>query len=133
MKLLKIINIVLLFSFYYQMNSHLIIGFISFPKNEIAKKVARILINDKIAACAKIISGIESFYLWEDKLQQDEEVYLMIKSQEEKIEAIKHILDQEHPYKIYEFLYHRVESGNDKYTDWINSTLKGVKSLSPEL
>jgi uncharacterized protein involved in tolerance to divalent cations len=61
--------------------------------------------------------------MWEDKLQEEKEVYIMIKSNEEKVEMIKSLLDKEHPYKIYEFLYHQVESANDKYTDWVNSIL----------
>ena len=105
----------------------LIIGFVSLPNSEIAKKIARILVTDKLAACVKVVNNLDSFYIWEGSLQEDSEVYLMIKSKENKINGIKSVLDKEHPYKVYEFLYHEVKSANDKYTDWINSTLSNDK------
>jgi periplasmic divalent cation tolerance protein len=99
--------------------SKIIIGFVSFPNAEVAKKIARILVTDKLVACAKVINNIDSFYMWEGALQEDHEVYLMIKSRENKVSGIKKVLDSEHPYKVYEFLYHEVKSVNEKYSDWI--------------
>ncbi len=99
--------------------SKIIIGFVSFPNAEVAKKIARILVTDKLVACAKVINNIDSFYMWEGALQEDHEVYLMIKSLENKVSGIKKVLDSEHPYKVYEFLYHEVKSVNEKYSDWI--------------
>lgn len=104
-------------------HSKFIIGFVSFPKVDLARSVARILVKDKLAACVKVINNLESFYIWEGQLQEDQEVYLMIKSSENKVEEIKKVLDKEHPYKVYEFLYQEVKIGNDKYAEWLNSSL----------
>lgn len=109
-----------------------IVGFVSFPNQEIAKKIARILVSENLAACAKLINNIESFYIWEGKLQEDSEVYLMIKSKDNKISSIKKILDREHPYKVYEFLYHEVKSVNDKYTEWINSQVDDMLDMTDD-
>ena len=59
--------------------------------------------------------------MWEGALQEDHEVYLIIKSKENKVSGIKKVLDTEHPYKVYEFLYHEIKSVNDKYSEWINT------------
>jgi periplasmic divalent cation tolerance protein len=101
----------------------LIMGYVSLPNSEIAKKIAQILINQKYAACVKILNGINSFYMWERAIQDDNEVYLLIKTRESKVESIKAVLDKEHPYKVYEFLYHEVISANEKYTEWVDSSL----------
>ena len=100
-----------------------ILGYVSVPKSDIAKKIATILVNSKHAACVKILSGLTSFYMWEGSLQEENEFYILIKSQESKVPQIKEILDKEHPYKVYEFLYHEVTSANDKYSQWIESCL----------
>lgn len=100
-----------------------IIGYVSLPDSKIAKQIATTLINNKYAACVKILSGITSFYMWEGSLQEDNEVYILIKSQENKIPMIKDVLDKDHPYKIYEFLYHDVSSANDQYSKWLESSL----------
>ena len=39
----------------------LIMGFVSFPNAEVAKKIARILVTDKLVACAKVVNNIDSF------------------------------------------------------------------------
>ena len=67
--------------------------------------------------------------MWEGALQEDKEVYLMIKSNENKIADIKNILDREHPYKVYEFLVNEVKSVNEKYTEWVNSSLEQDKII----
>ena len=56
----------------------------------------------------------------------------MIKSKDNKISSIKKILDREHPYKVYEFLYHEVKSVNDKYTEWINSQVDDMLDMTDD-
>ena len=73
-------------------------GFVSFPNSEIAKKVGGILINFKYAACVKVVSNIESMYLWEGNMENETEVYLVMKTLEHKIPEIKEVLDINHPY-----------------------------------
>lgn len=108
------------------MNS-IVVAFISFPKSEIAKDVARLLVNRKLVACAKVINNIDSFYIWEDKLQEESEVYLMLKTIKNSIPDIKKVLDENHPYEVYEFLYHEVNSANNQYTEWIYNSIENKK------
>lgn len=100
-----------------------IIAYVSLPEYEIAKKIATILVEKRLVACAKIINNLESFYIWEDNLNIDKELYLMLKTSEEKVNEIKNILDSNHPYKVYEFIYFDIKGGNDKYFDWMNQVL----------
>ncbi len=67
--------------------------------------------------------------MWEGTLQEDQEVYLMVKSHENKVLEIKEVLDKEHPYKVYEFLYHNVHIGNNKYEEWVNDVLKLIQLI----
>ena len=48
-----------------------IIAYVSLPEYELAKKLATILVENRLVACAKIINNLESFYIWEDKLNID--------------------------------------------------------------
>ena len=43
----------------------------------------------------------------------------MLKTSEEKVDEIKSLLDKNHPYKVYEFIYFDITGGNEKYLDWI--------------
>lgn len=100
-----------------------IIAYVSLPEYEITKKIATILVENKLVACAKIINNLESFYIWEDKLNIDKELYLMLKTSEEKVKEIKEVLDNNHPYIVYEFIYYDIKGGNDKYFDWMGQIL----------
>jgi len=100
-----------------------IIAYVSLPEYEIVKKIATILVENRLVACAKIINNFESVYIWEDKLNIDKEIYLMLKTSEEKVNEIKNILDNNHPYKVYEFIYFDIKGGNEKYFEWMGQVL----------
>ena len=100
-----------------------IICYVSFPSADTAKHFARNFVQKKIVACAKIINNVESIYNWEGKIEEAKEAYLMLKTNKDSIEKIKEILDNEHPYKVYEFLYFPMQVGNNKYAEWMQENL----------
>lgn len=101
-----------------------IIAYVSIPEYELAKKLATILVEKRFVGCAKIINNIESYYIWEEKINVDKEIYLMLKSTEDQVNEIKSILDLNHPYKVYEFIYFEIKGGNDKYLDWLHRSVE---------
>jgi periplasmic divalent cation tolerance protein len=101
-----------------------IVAYVSLPNYEIAKTIATNLVENRLVACAKIINNLESVYIWEDKLNIDKELYLMLKTSEEKVNEIKDILDKNHPYKVYEFIYFDIKGGNEKYFEWMGQVLR---------
>ena len=106
-----------------------IIAYVSFPEYELAKKVGIILVENRLVACAKLINNLESIYIWEDKVNTDKELYLMLKTSEEKVDEIKAILDKNHPFEVYEFIYFDIKGGNDKYLEWIHKTINQKPKL----
>lgn len=100
-----------------------IVAYVSLPEYELAKKIGSILVEKRLVACAKIINNLESIYIWENKLNTDKEIYLMLKSSEENVKEIKSILDENHPYKVYEFIYFDIKGGNEKYIDWMHEVM----------
>ena len=100
-----------------------IIAYVSLPENELAKKIGVILVENKLVACAKIINNLESIYMWEGKLNTDKELYLMLKTSEEKVNEIKSILDKNHPYEVYEFIFSEIKGGNEKYLQWMQEVM----------
>lgn len=101
----------------------MILGFISYPSNEEATIAAKYLVENDLVACAKILNGLTSFYKWEGKLEESSEVYLIIKSLKVKVDDLKQYLKSNHPYKVHEFIYSEIESGNEDYYKWVCDTL----------
>ena len=87
-----------------------------------AERIARKLINDKLAACVSI-KEINSFYLWDEKIQNDSEYELTIKSKPEKLNNLIEFLKIEIGYEIPQIIYKNFESERSYY-EW------SVKSMN---
>ncbi len=110
-----------------------IIAYVSLPEYDLAKKIGVLLVENKLVACAKIINNLESIYIWEEKVNTDKEVYLMLKTSEENVPNIKSLLDENHPYKVYEFIYFDIKGGNDKYIEWMHQTISKNPNINNDL
>ena len=91
--------------------------------HEVAIKMARTLVEEKLAACVKVAPAVESFYWWQGKLDHSLEYVLMIKSEAQKIDALRERLLNLHPYELPEFIVLPVESGSAPYLTWIHESL----------
>ena len=86
---------------------------------EEAKKIAHGLIKNKLAACTNIIPGITSVYFWEDKVCEDNEYMLFIKTRRDLFEKVKNFIDENHSYDLPEVIMLPVEAGLEGYLNWI--------------
>jgi len=70
-----------------------------------------------------ILSGIESVYWWEGKVQSDAEELLIIKTRESLLDALTEHVKANHEYDVPEVISLPITGGNSKYLEWIkNST-----------
>lgn len=89
------------------------------PTREVAAGLARSLVEQRLAACVNLLPGVQSVYRWQGGIHTDEEVLLLIKTHALRLEALKaHVLAQ-HPYELPEILVVQVDSGLDRYLQWI--------------
>lgn len=102
-------------------------GFISVlvavPSEKVALKISRSLISDKLAACVNILPKIRSLYTWKNKLCDDKELLLIIKSRNNLFKKVEANVKKIHPYKVPEIIAFPIESGNRAYLDWLNQSL----------
>jgi len=66
---------------------------------EEAEKLARLVLAEKLAGCVNIIPGGRSIYLWNDKIEDNPECYLLFKTTSEKIESLQKFILQHHSYQ----------------------------------
>lgn len=83
-----------------------------------AKSIAKSLIENKLAACIQI-SKIESFYMWEDKFCNDEEVLLSIKTKKKNFQKIKSKIKELHSYDVPEIISICIDEASKGYKDFI--------------
>lgn len=74
--------------------------YITTPNQAEAKRIAKILIEEKLAACANILPAIESVYYWEGELEQSSESLLLLKTHTEVFESLMERAKELHPYEL---------------------------------
>jgi periplasmic divalent cation tolerance protein len=91
---------------------------------EEAKKITKELLDLQLIACANILLRLKSLYIWEDQLQEEEEVKVFFKTKEEHFPAILHYIQEHGSYDVPEVSALPILSANPDYITWLNETVK---------
>ncbi|KXJ69708.1 hypothetical protein RP20_CCG026054 [Aedes albopictus] len=106
----------------YEPGTHSI-AYVTTPNANSAKELARKLIEHKLAACVNIIPGLTSIYQWEGKMNEDQEILLMIKTRTSRVDELSKFVRENHPYSVAEVITVPIENGNPPYLDWLSKTV----------
>lgn len=101
----------------------MVILYLTCASNDEAKKIALALLDAKLAACIRRLP-VESDYWWDDNIQHDSEVLLMIESKEEKFDEINALVEKLHSYKDYVLTAVPVVRTTPGVLTWINDVTK---------
>ena len=71
---------------------------------EEASRIARVLVRERLAACANIIPRISSVYRWDGEVQEEEETMLVIKTTATQLDALEARVVELHSYDVPELL-----------------------------
>ena len=86
-----------------------------------AEKIAKLLLKKKLAACVSL-KDIYSIYEWEGKIQEDNEVEILIKSKPELKKALMIFLQKITSYDVPQIVYKKFSS-EKKYINWVNKSI----------
>jgi periplasmic divalent cation tolerance protein len=93
-----------------------------------AVKIVRILLKERLIACGNIIGSMYSLYWWKGKIQEDNEVMIIMKSNEKLLEKTMKKILEIHSYKIPEILVLPIEKGSQPYLNWMEECLNPRKN-----
>ncbi|WP_223670214.1 divalent-cation tolerance protein CutA [Kangiella shandongensis] len=93
------------------------------PDVTTAEQLAEKMVKQSLAACVNIIPAITSVYQWQDKTEKDPEVLMVIKTEADLMADLGELLDEEHPYEVYELISCSIEQASTAYLSWLNDTL----------
>jgi periplasmic divalent cation tolerance protein len=89
-----------------------------------AALLAGTLVEERLAACATMIPGVQSIYHWEGQIESSTETLLLLKTAADQLPALETRLHELHSYQIPEFLVLDVTSGSHPYLEWLFSNLR---------
>ncbi|XP_032419965.1 protein CutA homolog isoform X2 [Xiphophorus hellerii] len=98
-------------------------AFVTCPNDTVAKDLARGIVERKLAACVNIVPAIKSVYEWQGKIEEDNEVLLMIKTRSSRVPALAEYVRSNHPYEVAEVISLPIEQGNPPYLKWIGDVV----------
>ena len=84
-----------------------------------ARLIAKVLLEQRKAACVNIMSGVVSLFQWRDKIDQASESLLVIKTSQSLLDEVVVLVKEMHSYENPEIIALPVLGGSSNYLDWI--------------
>jgi periplasmic divalent cation tolerance protein len=94
-----------------------------------AKKIGRVLVEKRLAACANVLSPIASLFWWEGEVQEAQEAAFIAKTTELNVPELIAVVKKHHSYDCPCIVTLDIETGNPDFLKWIND--ETTSRLSP--
>jgi len=96
------------------------------PSREAGKKIARALVEEHLVACVNMLPKLQSFYIYEGAFCEEEELLLLIKTEESRYGAVEKCIIELHPYTVPEIIALNVTKGSQSYLEWAAESLTQI-------
>lgn len=93
------------------------------PDDQVATTIADKLVTEGYAACVNIVPGIMSVYQWQNKIEHDSELLLIIKTRQDCYQKLETLIQALHPYELPEIIAVSIERGLNEYLEWIDQSV----------
>jgi periplasmic divalent cation tolerance protein len=90
-------------------------------RREEAERIARDLVEKRLAACAQVVGPITSIYRWQGKIETDEEWQCWCKTRGELFPRVEEAIRAVHPYQVPEILAVPIAAGSEAYLTWLEA------------
>ncbi|MFN3841902.1 MAG: divalent-cation tolerance protein CutA [Rehaibacterium terrae] len=89
------------------------------PDRDQAERIARALVEERLAACVSLLPGLRSVYRWQGAVESADETLLLIKTAADRFDDLQARLRALHPYELPEIVAVEIAAGLPPYLDWI--------------
>ena len=103
----------------WEVNYVFVAVYTTFPNLEEARHFSKKVIEERLGACANIISHVRSIYRWKETIEEKDEVIVWLKTRESLIENVKELLKSVHSYDTPAFAVYKIHTGSEEYLRWL--------------
>lgn len=96
-----------------------LVCFCTCPDADSAQAIADALVEERLAACVNLVPGLRSVYRWQDRLERADEVLLVIKTVQDRLQALQARVAALHPAELPGLVAVEVVGGLAAYLDWV--------------
>ena len=95
---------------------------VTHPNKEHAERITRGVIDAKLAACV-LVTDVKSYYNWEGKLNEDDEVITILKTSTNKVDDLEEYIETNHEYDVPAIISFQANA-NERYGNWVKEQMR---------
>lgn len=96
-----------------------LVVYITAPNEEEGAKIARALVEERLAGCVNMVKPIRSIYRWHENIEDDTEILMIVKTQKRLFESLENRVGELHSYTVPEIIAVPVVEGSRDYLKWL--------------
>ncbi|XP_042335153.1 protein CutA homolog [Sceloporus undulatus] len=99
------------------------LALVSCPNEQIARDIARAIMEKHLAASVDILPRTSTMYFWKGEIEEATEILLLLKTRTSKIKELSDYIRSAHPFEIPELISLLIDQGNPAYLKWIEESI----------
>lgn len=111
------------------MSEETLVVLVTAPTMEEAAQLGRALVEERLAACANLVPGLRSIYRWQDAIQDDAEVLMLIKTTAASLDRLTQRVVELHSYDTPEVVALPITGGSTAYRQWLTMQVRPEETL----
>jgi periplasmic divalent cation tolerance protein len=100
-----------------------VLALTTLPADVDADAFARKLIEERLAACVNVLPPMRSSYRWKDKVEQESERQVIMKTTRDRVSVLQARVRDLHPYELPEFIVVPIVDGSEEYLEWMRESI----------
>ena len=97
-----------------------LVVFITVSGEEEGRKIARLLVGERKAACVNVVPGADSIFWWKGKIDSGQESLLIVKTKASLFPEVVDLVKSAHSYEVPEIVAMPIVAGNEDYLEWLD-------------
>jgi periplasmic divalent cation tolerance protein len=104
-----------------------IVVYVTTGSREESHRIARTLVEERLAACVNCLGSVRSVYHWQGNVEQSEEELLVIKTRRDLFRQLNARIQELHSYAVPEIIALPILEGSESYLKWLEGELSSTR------